>query len=332
METSEIEYCEHCEVTAKELIYTFPTNPAKDWAQAYEPISSLVVHTYVVEGEYYGTFDGPFFPLLEDDELRLSQPGTYPNRRVWRIGTEADVATWFNAEISDVVLAAWPTHPMVLQNSHMRAPHFSQSRHQVVDSTYTIAMNVPIQKIPVAVGEFKHCMIDATEWQSGRLRSDAQKTLSRELRGYACMYQCPQVFCFDGHTLLILQFRASKPQKMIRKDLGVDCWVLPRRNGDNGGIQLRAALYRLIAQGFRRCQVIDGPVVPVGGIFPTGREFFSGLPLWLDKQRHHPLGYFRCADIYHGSLYWGYGDEPVVDGDGHAVWDSISWWEHEDED
>jgi len=69
---------------------------------------------------------------------------------------------------------------------------------------------------------------------------------------YADKYQCPQIFCFDGEWLLMLQFRAESPEGIKDLNCKIDGWLIPRVNGDNG-VTLRYALYRFLAQGFRRC-------------------------------------------------------------------------------
>ncbi|KAM7210611.1 hypothetical protein V8F06_014001, partial [Rhypophila decipiens] len=101
------------------------------------------------------------------------------------------------------------------------------------------------------IGEFKRCLVSRREWQSGKLMP-SQQGFSRELRGYAYLYRCPQVFCFDNSTFLMLQFRAAKLDAIRDPDCTVDCWVFPGKNPN--GIPLRFAFYRLLVQGFRRCQ------------------------------------------------------------------------------
>ncbi|KAF4505566.1 hypothetical protein G6O67_007500 [Ophiocordyceps sinensis] len=83
---------------------------------------------------------------------------------------------------------------------------------------------------------------DAKNWVSTRMRG---KGLLHDFRGYAHKYECPQIFCFDGQTLLLLQFRAREPKDIAEADCAVDCWVIPRIN--RWGSTLRYALYRLLA-------------------------------------------------------------------------------------
>lgn len=97
-------------------------------------------------------------------------------------------------------------------------------------------------------------------------------------------------------------------------NLPVDCWVIPRDNP--GGITPRWALYKLIVQGFRRCQGIGAPpLFELGGIRPKFREFFSGVPLWPDGavlSRTHPLGYRRLMDESIGAFYWAAEDDTAL--------------------
>jgi hypothetical protein len=119
------------------------------------------------------------------------------------------------------------------------------------------------------------------------------------------------VFCFDAETLLLLQFRASKLSKIADEACRVDCWVLPRTSSY---CTLRYALYRLLAQGWRRCQGMStAGQLAVGGLQEHSREFFSGRPVWrVDgiNTGSHPGGHQRSVDTATGSLRWIHGDYP----------------------
>src|SRR4051794_15674174 len=98
----------------------------------------------------------------------------------------------------------------------------------------------------------------------------------------------------------MLPFRAKSPEKIKDPNCKIDCWLIPRVNGDNG-VTFRYALYRFLAQGFRRCQSYYWPTaIPtrVGGLLPEpNREFFSGRPIWkVDGVSHgqHPGGFQRA--------------------------------------
>jgi len=153
---------------------------------------------------------------------------------------------------------------------------------QVYPDTSTKATSV--------IGEMKRNLITPQDWQTGDISSKgSQKKLSQELRGcvaytyctsynnakynsYAHKYRCPQIFCFDGQTLLLFQFRTPRLDKIIDEDCPVDCWVLPRTSSY---CTLRYALYRLLAQGWRRCQGMSAAdQLTVGELREHSREFF----------------------------------------------------------
>jgi hypothetical protein len=61
-------------------------------------------------------------------------------------------------------------------------PLVGESVAEVVDIQYSIIFNG--QRCPIAIGETKRNIIKADQWQDGRLTSENQKALSRELRGF----------------------------------------------------------------------------------------------------------------------------------------------------
>ncbi|KAK3336914.1 hypothetical protein B0T19DRAFT_447695 [Cercophora scortea] len=223
----------------------------KPWAQAYEPIRNLSVHSVIdQEGTFHATFDPAFLPLWEhEEEKRITESAHPPNTRFWRLETESDIEHWWHTEISDIVLSAWAQCPAIIQTCHT-TPLRDVKIPEIVDSTY--AVYIGNQRFPVAIGEMKRNLIGWDHWQNGRL-SAAQQKLARELRGYADKYECPQTFCWDGEHLLILQFRARKPEHIRNADCPVDCWVIPAKGST---CTLRYALHRLMVQGFRRCQAV----------------------------------------------------------------------------
>ena len=166
------------------------------------------------------------------------------------------------------------------------------------------------------------------------LSPDSQHDLTRLQTSYAVKYKCPHVFCFDGETLLILQFRAATLDQIKHRDCPVDCWIIPRENGE-GGVTLRYALYRLLIQGFRRCQSLAAVEnLIVNGYAPTTREFFSGRPLFNignTLSYEHPQNSQDCVfdrevDISDGSLFWRFNEQPVIGDDGTIVRDTKPMW------
>jgi hypothetical protein len=128
----------------------------------------------------------------------------------------------------------------------------------------------------------------------------------------------------------MLQFRARSPEKVKDPNCKVDCWLIPRVNGDNG-VTFRYALYRFLAQGFRRCQSYYWPApIPtrVGGLLPEpDREFFSGRPIWkVDGVSHgqHPGGFQRSIYVEYGAFYWTHSDQSLLPV--QVLWDTQAIW------
>ncbi|KAM3555261.1 hypothetical protein ARSEF4850_006088 [Beauveria asiatica] len=135
-------------------------------------------------------------------------------------------------------MPAFASCPPVVQVSEAK-PFSEENIVQVVDDSFTFKPPGGSQ-LPLVIGEFKINIVDYNEWQTGKIATSLQISLSRELRGYAVKYNCPQVFCFDGYTLLMLQFKARKPEAIADEDCDIDCWLFRRRNP--GGTTLRYAL------------------------------------------------------------------------------------------
>lgn len=132
-------------------------------------------------------------------------------------------------------------------------------------------------------------------------------------------YECPQMFCFDGETLLLLQFRATRKDQLDNENCNVDCWVIPR----DCGILLRDALYRLLTQGFRRYQ----GMLALPDFKCDIRQWYNSRPLWavpdtrlVQYTSNQPSGFQRSVDAATGALIWTY---PLVEATGRetrAVW------------
>lgn len=293
----------------------------KSWTNEYPSITRLRVHSFVqADGSVLADFDSVFPPPDTDEEWRLGEAAFPPNGRVYRLYSEEDGVTWFNSEVSSIVLAAFQRFPLVTQQSHHPAKGDST---KVVDSAYT--MDFGGRKTNLVIGEFKRNLIRPDQWQINRLGGN-QITLSKELRGYAHHYECPQVFCFDHKTLLILQFRAHTIDE-IRGQGDVDCWILPRYNP--GGTAWRYALYRLLVQGFRRFQGLHRRN-PILRSLPAEKVvLYNGQPQWRVDGRltYQPWGYTRILDRSTGTFYWT--DETgtmLVDDRGIPLADTVSLW------
>ncbi|KAK4102498.1 hypothetical protein N658DRAFT_339775 [Parathielavia hyrcaniae] len=326
--------------TVADVVHQAPANPVhnagyltqtdKQWARAYRPIQNLIVHTFVDNNGYTDArLTQGLHPWFLDDDVRMECPAVFPNPRTWRFETEADCELWFHTEISNVTLAAWREHREVTQSSHIKPPR-EVSISEEVDSTYTV--KYLRNKTVLAIGEMKRNLIKPSRWQEGSLAGAAnQLRLSQELRGhrltkiklsYADQYQCPQVLCFDGETLLLLQFRADRPEDIRDQNCAVDCWVFPRQSSL---ISLRYALYILLVQGLRRFQGIYALPLTVGGLAPLSRKFYNGVPVWQpgngDVATEHPGGYSRTVDGDSGAVKWIHPDDAE-----YLVWETGAFW------
>lgn len=129
-------------------------------------------------------------------------------------------------------------------------------------------------------------------------------------------------------NLLILQFRAARQKEIKDPKCAVDCWVIPRLL--TGGTTLRYAVYRLLLQGYRRCQSSWSVPVSLGGMIPHSHEFFSGRPIWKlpsgRLQLNHPGGYNRAVDASSGAFFFGDGADPARDDHGNVAWHTEPFW------
>ena len=146
---------------------------------------------------------------------------------------------------------------------------------------------------------------------------------------YAAKYSCPHVFCFDGRTLVLLQFAATTENEIKDPACPIDAWVLPRSNLN--GIPLRLAFYRLLVQGFRRCQGLYPNTAISFNPPPYIRRFYDGEPLWKvdGKRTRNPWGYRRQINRQDGSFFWvqPYNDEAVLDQNQNVFLDTLPFWE-----
>ncbi|KAK3187218.1 hypothetical protein K4F52_004122 [Lecanicillium sp. MT-2017a] len=176
--------------TAGALIQQHPTNPvyqsehtsasSKTWAQKYAPIKNLKIQTTVQEnGAVEGIFDRAFLGTCHDDALRMKEPAYPPNYKFWRLAYEADGNNYFQAEISNVVLAAFSRHPLVIQAAEEK-PLTDKSVTEAVDVTYSVKKDTT--RMHITIGEMKRCLIASRDWETGHLRKQ-QQVLSQELRG-----------------------------------------------------------------------------------------------------------------------------------------------------
>lgn len=124
----------------------------------------------------------------------------------------------------------------------------------------------------------------------------------------------------------MLQFRAEVVEDIKSPECEVDCWILPRTGSPT---TLRYALYRLLVQGFRRCQSMYPTQTPLYGHQPSYREFFSGRPVFNigGESVFNPWGLVRKVDAAYGAFYWANEAGPVRGHDGTFIYDTQSLWQ-----
>ncbi|KAI1113867.1 hypothetical protein F5Y14DRAFT_462176 [Nemania sp. NC0429] len=325
-----IKYCLRCACVG-DLLNEEPTNAVdnpfytskshKNWAENYPSLETqyLKIHTILDQGgAVSANFDTALLPLYADDEKRLKEPCQRPNTRAWRLETESDIELWWHTEISSIALAAFARFPELTQTSHTK-PLSEVSIAESVDATY--APYIDGTRVAQLIVEVKRNLIAGHEWQSGRL-TVVQRKLAKELRGYADKYQCPLIACVDGQYYLQLQFRAQKADAIRDPQCMVDCWVLPIQ-------QSRYAFYRMLVQGWRRCQVLTAPTLTVGSLTEHRPEFYTGRPIWKVPSEpglpstyvtHHPEGYTRMVDAESGAIGW------IHESIGGIVWETGRFW------
>ncbi|PHH76572.1 hypothetical protein CDD80_1433 [Ophiocordyceps camponoti-rufipedis] len=288
----------------------------KPWAVEYDPIpnKSLIVHEGFQD-------NAACLPNYADDEARLGTPSWPANKRHWRLSTVGDCQHFFNAEIAGAVLHAWYNFPGV--SGVFACEPGAGSQKEVVGLSFVVPNQRGKGETCLAFGEFKLNFIKGDLWRAKDIDgSEEQKLLSQELRGFADKFACPQVFAFDGETMVLLQFRATTREEIRDADCSVDCWVLDR--GETGAT-MRQGLNMLLAQGFRRYQgglALPQPVV--GSYTPHSRLFYNGQPLWQDGGvvgPDHPEGYTRDVDVKTGCVVWAKAGEADRYTETGSVWE-----------
>ena len=159
----------------------YPSNSKKNWTSKFEPIHNLRVHTAILESGMVVADFGAFLPDYRDEQKRMALPSNRPNdNREWYLAMEEDGKSWFNTEVSNVVLSAFTLYPGIRQELEAK-PLSTINIPETVDMMYTLRVgNI---RAPVAIGETKRNILRPEEWQAGRLRNEQQLKLSQELRG-----------------------------------------------------------------------------------------------------------------------------------------------------
>ncbi|KAK7434037.1 hypothetical protein Landi51_13693 [Colletotrichum acutatum] len=221
--------------------------------------SQLMIRTVYSFGKYIESRWDALLDLSGDDYLRLDAESSKPNPRAgWVLEVEQDGADYFHQEIESVVLSKFTEYPRIFHQSQMGPSHRRSGKY--VDSVFywkdTSDDAGRLQHVAL-IGEFKRNILKPLLWQAGTIEHDSnQVALSRELRGLAVEYGCPQIFCFDLNAYVFLQFRATKESKMSDQDCPVDCWVYFRTETESQyrSEPIRYVIYRFIMQVIRKSQ------------------------------------------------------------------------------
>ncbi|OAA65095.1 serine/threonine-protein kinase Sgk2 [Akanthomyces lecanii RCEF 1005] len=154
------------------------------------------------QGAVDARFDA-LLPELEDDALRASQGR---HQLVSRRN--------FQSRSGSLRCVSEP-----LPAAHEK-PLDAEAHSETVDVGYSVSpAGQRAHRRHIVVGEFKRCLISPDQWQDGKLLG-SQRSFSQE--GYAFQYACPQIFCFDGAHLLMLQFRARSVSDIQDANCPVD--------------------------------------------------------------------------------------------------------------
>lgn len=188
--------------------------------------------------------------------------------------------------------------------------------NKTVDQLYswTVAGSMESERCEV-IGELKqHGVIEPDEWNGGKEKSNMTQRLGKEIRGYAYLYDCPQVFVYDSVHLLMVQFHAKNKEGIRSVNCTIDVCCVPRSSADPNMCTARYGLYRLVWRGWIRliATKAENPAVSLGG-FTREFEYWSGRPFWRDevdrhKELNHPDGYYWMFDIASNQWYWNDGN------------------------
>ncbi|KAF1346387.1 hypothetical protein EJ07DRAFT_85290, partial [Lizonia empirigonia] len=210
----------------------------KPWTQAFHDLTNLTLHPSTKHA-----FDNVFGPMFLDDTTRIAQAvAQAPSTREF-VKNEADAGRLFHKQISGVVMSYFASIPIV-NELDQSGPLGNSSFGGFVDTQF---FQVPTQEL-LATGEHKAPGVIEDEWSPAQQTSETQD-LGRELRAYAYHYKCPQVFCYDGVTMVIVRLRANDREDIKR--CNGDMFVIPNIAAV-GGIHIRYALYRLMVDGLHR--------------------------------------------------------------------------------
>ncbi|QDS77975.1 hypothetical protein FKW77_001927 [Venturia effusa] len=262
----------------------------KAWTAPYPQIlgqNNLTVHPPTNAGLL------AMFGVEDDlDQLRLSTYAYPLNSYVDVLSTEGDSVASFHRQITTAVRLAFTNYPFIIERSESGPPGHAPFA-ETVDHYFSFThVN---RECLLAAGELKNRgIIRRARWYGVQAAAGTEARLGKELRGYATKYRTPQMYCYDGSNLLIVQFRAQTEADIQDEACPIDCMVIPRSSEVDDHCSMRMALYRLVSQGIRRCLALYAPQLAIGACRREW-EYFSGCPYWRSN-----VG--RTADLVVGGV------------------------------
>lgn len=173
----------------------------KQWAKAFASFKCLRPHVPIAEyyhrdydprhevwisydrpimENYEAKFDEAFEPIGFDKDFRHHLPSNRRNKRNFSSSNEADIRLYFNIELMDPVLSGFVN---IQQKSELK----QGSSQEAIDEAFVLPLQYDDgrkEPVPLLV-EIKRNTIRPDEWLSGELKTQGQRILSQELRGYA---------------------------------------------------------------------------------------------------------------------------------------------------
>ncbi|TID15114.1 hypothetical protein E6O75_ATG08367 [Venturia nashicola] len=154
-------------------------------------------------------------------------------------------------------------------------------------------------------------LIRRARWAGEERPGDIERRLGQELRGYGAKYKTPQMYCYDGSYLLIVQFRAATAADILDANYPINYIVIPRSSEIEGHCSIRKAKYRLLAHRVRRCLGLIAPPLTIGA-YRREFQYFSGLPYWrshagiFEELTVEGVTYQQVLDQHNMAWMWTY--------------------------
>ncbi|OJJ94759.1 hypothetical protein ASPACDRAFT_1892258 [Aspergillus aculeatus ATCC 16872] len=285
----------------------------KKWTSDYHPLYRETVRGRLPTRQELTAFLSPETLPSKADSLGLATPAHMLNTQQLELMTEGDVTHDFDQNIIPLVELAFsgesavtipargdapvPGGPKLSPRSLVASKNSSSSK-KVVDYQMTMSHEIKLLESPAIIGELKRPrIIKRKEWA---FEQNPSETTIRLI--YAHLYECPQVFLFDSKTLVLVQFRAQSTKKIANECCGVDVCIIPREEFQlEGQCSMAEGLYALALRGFTRLCATRGWAERERGEYERHYEFYSGRPIWKDRQGRvyhgHSYGYRRDLDF-----------------------------------